>query len=179
MRFDTTAAVAGFNSSFGAGHWTIQSVSLIVTAANPNNAIFNSQAAGQFGVQWMQNDSWDEGFGSPRSPDTSGVTFNTLPGFLSASDEALGLFSFGGNTTGANTYTLTLAPNFTADIAAGGLVSLHLSAADTSIAYVFHAHNYGTFSSRPKLNITAVPAPGAAWILAGAGAVVVPRGRRW
>jgi hypothetical protein len=161
LRFDTTSAVAAFNASFGAGNWTIQSVSLQLTAAAPNNAIFNAQAPGQFAAGWMQNDSWVEGAGTPAAPGSTGVTFATLPSFLSAGDEALGTFSFGGGTSGANAYALSLTSGFSADVAAGGLVSLRLSAAGSTIGYVFNSRSFGTTAARPALSITAVPEPAA------------------
>ena len=89
LRFDLSSAKASFDSQFGAGLWTIQSVTLQLTATAPNNAIFNSSAAGQFVLSWMQNDSWTEGAGTPSAPATTGVTFATLPSFLSLADENL------------------------------------------------------------------------------------------
>ena len=50
MRFDLANARTAFDIQFGAGQWSIQSITLSLTAASPNNAIFNSSAAGQFGI---------------------------------------------------------------------------------------------------------------------------------
>src|SRR5437762_1808279 len=61
LQFNLGGAVSAFNSQFGTGQWSIDSVRLQFTAAAANNAIFNSPAAGSFGVSWMQNDSWQEG----------------------------------------------------------------------------------------------------------------------
>src|SRR4051812_2124577 len=60
LRFDTAAAKAAFDAQFGVGMWTIQSVTLQLTAAPPNNGILNSPNAGNFAISWMQNDSWAE-----------------------------------------------------------------------------------------------------------------------
>jgi len=175
MRFDTTATIASLNSTYGAGNWTIQSVSLQLTATAPNNAIFNAQAAGQFAAGWMQNDSWVEGTGTPAAPQSTGLTFATLPSFLSGSDEALGTFSFGGATSGTNSYALSLTSGFSADMGAGGLVSVRVSAVGSTIGYLFNSRTFGQVAARPGLVITAVPAPGAAGVFVGFGVMAVRR----
>jgi hypothetical protein len=103
IRFDLSGAKASFDSQFGAGQWSIQSITITLTATAPNNPIFNSSAAGNFGISWMQNDSWVEGSGTPMAPTTTGITFSSLPSFLSAGDESLGTFSFPGGTNGVAT----------------------------------------------------------------------------
>jgi hypothetical protein len=178
LRFDTSSAVTAFNASFGAGNWTIQSIALQLTASAPNNAIFNAQAAGQFAAGWMQNDSWVEGTGNPSAPGSTGLTFATLPSFLSAFDESLGTFSFAGGTSGSSSYALALTSGFDADAAAGGLVSLRLSAVGSTIGYVFNSRTFGTVAARPVLSITAVPAPASLALLAASGLLARSRRRR-
>ena len=51
IRFDASTAKASFDSAFGPGQWTISSVSLRLTTASPNNAIFNGSATGQFSTK--------------------------------------------------------------------------------------------------------------------------------
>src|SRR5215472_5783797 len=53
LQFGLSGAKASFDSQFGAGQWTIQSVTLQLTATAPNNPIFNSNAPGQFSISWM------------------------------------------------------------------------------------------------------------------------------
>lgn len=159
IRFDTAAARAQFDAIYGAGQWTISAVTLRLTATNPNNPIFNSQAPGLFRVHWMNNDAWIEGSGTPSSPATTGITFATLPTFISPGDTLLGTLAFGGGSSGAAVYPLSPEPGFAGDIAAGGLVSLRLEAADPTVAYVFNSRNFGTPDARPTLTITAVPEP--------------------
>ncbi len=178
LRFDASSAVASFNATFGPGNWTIQAVSLQLTATAPNSPVFNAQAAGQFAASWMQNDSWVEGTGTPAAPGASGLTFATLPSFLSGADEGLGTLSFGGATSGASTYALALTSGFNADLAAGSLVSMRLSGVGSTLGYVFNSRNFGTVSARPALSITAVPTPGAGTILALTGCAAVRRRRR-
>src|SRR5262245_27706428 len=65
LEFNLASAKSTFDSTFGAGQWTIQSITLQLTSASPNNALFNSpNAAGQFTLTWMLNDSWVEGTGT-------------------------------------------------------------------------------------------------------------------
>ncbi len=177
LQFNVAGALSAFNTQFGAGQWTIQSVTLQLNASAPNNGIFNQNSgAGQFGISFMQNNSWTEGSGTPMAPTTSGITYNSLPGFLSINNENLGTFSYNGATTGMSTYSLALTPGFSADILAGGNVSLDMFAADSSINYLFNSKNFGTAADRPLLTITAVPEPGvAALCLSGLGLLAAVR----
>lgn len=177
LRFDLSGVKTSFDTQFGAGQWTIQSITLSLTATSPApNPIFNSSAAGQFGISWMQNDSWAEGSGTPISPTTTGITFSTLPSFTSAGDEALGLFSFAGGTSGTAAYNLNLTSGFDADATAGSLVSLRLFAADSAVSYLFDSRSFGTTSVRPLLTVVAVPEPGS--LALGLAVLVVVAGRK-
>src|SRR6266404_5777901 len=53
LQFGLSGAKSSFDAQFGIGQWSIQSVTLQLTATSPNNAIFNASAAGQFGISWM------------------------------------------------------------------------------------------------------------------------------
>lgn len=172
LQFDLSGAVTSFNTQFGAGQWNIQSITLSLTATSPNNAIFNSSSAGQFGISWMQNDSWTEGSGTPASPTTTGITYSSLSSHTSAGDESLGTFSFNGATSGSTAYALSLTPGFSADAEAGNLVSLRLFAADSVVSYLADSRNFGTASARPVLSIVAVPEPGVLSLL-GTGATLL------
>ena len=162
LQFNLSSVKTAFDSQFGVGQWSIQSVSLQLTATAPNNAIFNPSAAGQFSISWMQNDGWTEGTGPPQAPTTTGLTFSTLNTFLSPADETLGTFSFNGGTSGNSTYTLGLTPSFSADILAGNTVSFRMFAADTAVSALFDSRSFGTASARPLLTSTAVPEPASA-----------------
>jgi hypothetical protein len=159
MRFDLAAAKAGFDAAFGVGQWSIQSATLQLVTANPNNPAFNANVAGSFAVRWMTTDTWVEGTGGPSAPTSDGVTFNTLPSFLNPADEAIGTFTFPGGTSGSNTYTLDLTNGFATDLAAGNNVSLRLLAADSSMSYLFNSRNFGTVANRPLLTVNAVAVP--------------------
>src|SRR5512146_3362191 len=55
LQFDLSGARNSFDTSFGAGQWNIQSITLRLSATSPQNALFNANAAGQFNIIWMQN----------------------------------------------------------------------------------------------------------------------------
>jgi hypothetical protein len=173
LRFDLSGAKTFFDTQFGASQWTIQSVTLQLTATSPNNLIFNTSAAGQFGISWMQNDAWLEGTGTPSAPTTSGVTYSTLSSFTGPGDEALGTFSFGGGTSGNSTYNLGLSSGFDADATAGSLVSFRLFAADSTVSYLFDSRSFGTTAYRPLLTVTAIPEPGALRLVASGAALLL------
>jgi hypothetical protein len=177
MKFDTSSAKSAFDSAFGAGNWTVQSVTLQLTAASPNNPIFNSpSAAGQFSVTWIPDDSWTEGTGTPSAPGSTGITFSAQPSLVGAA--GLGTFSYGGATSGQTTYTLSLASGFAADVSAGNLVSLHLLAADSSVSYVFNSVNNTTAANRPLLSITALTPEPATFALLAVGTLLLASGKR-
>jgi hypothetical protein len=161
LQFNLSSIKTAFDNQFGVGQWTVQSISLQLTAATPNNPIFNTPAAGQFAISWMQNDAWVEGTGTPSAPATTGITFSTLNTFLSPADETLGTFSFNGATSGNAIYALGLSPSFFADVLAGNTVSFRMFATDTTTSGVFDSRSFGTASARPLLTITAVPEPGS------------------
>src|SRR5262245_9958900 len=175
-QFNLSGAVSSFNSTFGVGQWSVQSVTLQLSAAPANNTIFNTPSAGQFGISWMQNDSWQEGSGMPNAPGASGITFNSLQNtFISGGDENLGTFSFNGATSGTFNYSLGLTPGFTADLLAGDNLSLRLLPADGSVSGVFNSRSFATAANRPLLNIVAAPEPGTL-ALGAAGALLLAAG---
>jgi len=170
LQFGLAGAKSSFDAQFGAGQWTIQSVTLQLTAIPPNNGIFNAAAAGQFAISFMQNDGWTEGSGTPAAPTTIGITFSTLSNFVGVADENLGTFGYNGVTSGNSTYSLGLTPAFTTDLLAGSAVSLRMFAVDTAVSYLSDSRSFGTGSARPLLTITAVPEPASvALLLLGLG----------
>jgi hypothetical protein len=153
-----------------------------MTAAFPNNALFNSSAAGQIEASWLQNDSWTEGGGTPNSPGAAGVTWNSLASFVSASDQALGSLSFSGATSGSVAFPLAITSGLATDATAGSMLSLRLyaPAGETSVSGLFNSRSFNTTASRPVLMLeaVAVPEPGTASLAMIGMVALICRGRR-
>jgi hypothetical protein len=175
IQFNLSAAATAFNSEYGVGNWTIQSVSLDLTASSHPNSIFNAPAAGMFGISLMQNNSWVEGTGTGGSPTTDGITYNSLTGVYvnNATDQALGTFNFGGQTSGENSYLLALASGLISDTQNGGDMSLRLFPDDNDVSYLFSSR---MAANGPELVINAVPEPDILSLMA-AGATALCLGR--
>lgn len=182
LKFDLSAAKTQFDTQLGVGNWTLTNITLTLAGnfatqgAHPNNAIFPTINAGNFSINWLANDTWLEGTGTPSSPTTDGVTFNTLASFTSGSDEALGGFSFSppGNNVQA-TWTLGMTSGFVSDITAGSTASLLLAPADSTVSYLFNSRSFGTAANRPLLSLTVqtVPEPASIfYVLAGFASLI-------
>jgi hypothetical protein len=160
LQFNVTNVVNSFNASFGAGQWAISSVTLTLTAQSPNNTIFNF-GTGTFQVNWIGNNSWLEGTGTPASPTTNGITYAQEPSILNPSvDESLGTFNYNGATSGQAKLNFGLPSGFTSEISTGGLVSFYMTATTNStVGFTFNSRNFTTAADWPMLDITAVAVP--------------------
>lgn len=179
MRFSLGSAVSSFDTTFGAGNWSLCGVTLRLTeVAAPNNDIFN-RGVGSFEIRWMANDSWEEGIGSPSAPATEGVTWNDLPSLLPAGRTvSLGTFANAGQNTRLG-FELPLADaTFVNDLLSGGDASFYLTAVNPSLGFTFNSRSVGTASTRPVLEIRAVPEPGVSALLA-VGVVAALAGSLW
>jgi len=174
IEFNLAAAAHFFDGQYGTGQWSVESITLALTAVSPGNATFNPSQAGRFQISWMANSGWGEGSGTPTAPTTTGISFRTLPNFLTPQDEVLGTFGFSGGTSGTQTYSLGLGPGLLSDVLAGSNLSLRLYAADSTIGYLFASRsNARNVSGRPLLTIVAVPEPGSfALVAMGAGVLL-------
>lgn len=172
LRFDISAVVAALDAEFGNHAWSITGVVLRVVefTAPPNNSFGRGQ--GTFAADWIADDTWGE----------ATLTWNTAADFLDAgADVPLGEFEnlfVGDQYTPVQRFGLALADELTADIRGGGLVSLHLSAADAAIGFTFNSSNITGTRPKPYLEVTAVPEPCAAVLLL-AGALLGFRRKRW
>ena len=190
LKFDLATAKASFDTTFGAGNWFVDSIilqlgtSVGAQGAQPNNPIFNTVNAGLFKVDWLANDSWVEGTGTPAIPTTDGVTFSALASLIGAADETLGTFTYTpvGNTNPPAvppaTYALSIQTSFLADVTAGNIVSLRAYAGDAGVSYFFNSRTFVTAANWPTLLVSAVPEPGASALLACGAAAWLARRRR-
>ncbi len=160
LQFDLSGARNSFDAQFGVGQWSLQSATLQLTSSPHNNAIFNNVAAGQFNVSLMQNNGWVEGTGTGGVPTTDGISYNSLQSTYinNVLDQSLGTFSFPGGTSGANSYSLSLASGLSDDLLAGTHLSLRLYAADNQVSYLFSSRMGGVVV-QPELMVTVVPEP--------------------
>lgn len=163
LEFNLAGAVTLFNATYGTNGWSITGISLELTSnygtsgVQPNNSIFNVIGGGNFVIEWLSNDDWIEGTGTPNLPTTDGVTYDSLPDLLSGRHEILCTNSY--SPPGDNvpiTYTLPLDTNLVGNAASGGDVSLLFYAADNQIGYLFNSHEYGR-GNDPLIHVTASP----------------------
>jgi hypothetical protein len=157
IEFDLSGAQSYFNSEYGAGGWTAQTVLLKLTGSPHGNSMFNPPAAGEFAISLMQNNSWVEGTGTGGAPTTNGITYDSLESSYinDATDQALGSFSFVGGTSGTANYGLNLSSGLLGDLMAGTNLSLRLFPTDTNVSYLFNSRMAA--SSGPALLITVAP----------------------
>lgn len=164
IMFNTASAVSQFNTTYGAGNWTITGLKLSLASnfgtqgAVPNNNLFNTISGGSFGIDWLANDSWVEGTGGGNGAANGAVSFNSIPGLLSPGYDSLGTYTYTppGNNVYVN-YSLSLDANLVSDAAAGGAVSLYFYAADNQVGYLFNSREFA--SNHPELTVTAAPVP--------------------
>ncbi len=184
LRFEVSSVKSTFDSTYGVGGWSIDSVGLQLTTTTTMNPIFNASQAGTFDVKWIPSDSWVEGSGNPMTPGTTGVKWTDFAG-LSSGAEAQGAFTVANVGDGVTaTYTLTPSSSLLYDILSGSPVSLTMTAdaLDNAVAVLFNSRNFGTSARRPGLIITAsaavaAPEPSRALLLM-TGLVCTLRRRR-
>jgi hypothetical protein len=161
MKFSLSNAVILFNTTYGTNNWTITGISLELTSnygtngSQPNNKMFPTISTGQFVVEWLSDDDWVEGTGTPNLPTTDGVTYDSLSNLLSGAHEILCTNTYvppGDNVP--VTYPLPLTTNLVTDVSGGGDETFLLYAADNQIGYLFNSYSYGR-GNEPLINVTA------------------------
>lgn len=176
LKFSLSGARNFFDGVYGTGEWSVESVTLALTSVAPGNPLFNQNRAGQFNISWMANAGWTEGSGKPAAPGTIGITFNTLPNFLSSQDQSLGIFGFSGVTGGTTSCSLNLVSGLITDILSGTDLSMRLNAADTSVGALFASRtNIRDTLGRPLLTIVAVPEPKSVMLVTSVVGIVLAR----
>jgi hypothetical protein len=167
LMFNTAGAVSQFNTTYGAGNWTITGLTLSLASnfgtqgTQPTSGILNPVNGGSFGIDWLAVDSWVEGTGGGNGAANGAVSFNSVSSLLAPGYDPLGTYNYTppGNNVYAN-YSLSLDANLTADAVAGGNVSLYFYAADNQVGYVFNSKDYtGNPLNHPELTFTVTPTP--------------------
>lgn len=171
LRFDLSSATATFNSTYGTGGWSIDSIALQLTTTTANNAIFNPSQPGTFDVKWISSNSWVEGTGNPKNPSSTGVKWTDFAGLTSGA-QAEGVFNVTNTGDGVTaSYTLSPSSGLLFALQTGRQASLALTAdpTDSTMSALFNTRDFGTPGRRPALIITAsalaVPEPGRAMLL--------------
>jgi hypothetical protein len=163
IQFNLSGATNLFNATYGTNNWTVGDISLQLTSnygmagVQPDNPLFPTISGGQFVIEWLSNNDWVEGTGTPKQPTTDGVTYDSLPDLLSSAHDILctNIYSPPGNNVSV-TYALPLDPNLVNEVTQGGDVTLLFYAADDQIAYLFNSYNFGG-SNEPLIHVTANP----------------------
>jgi hypothetical protein len=163
VQFDLSNSIALFNSAYGTNRWLVTGLSLEfrsnygTAGVQPNNGIFPPVSGGNFVIDWLSDNDWAEGTGTPRQPTTDGVTYNSIAQLLSHPYELLATNTY--SPPGDNLpviYTLPLPPNLASAASAGGKISFLLRAADDQIACLFNSHEFGG-NNVPLVHVVAIP----------------------
>lgn len=178
MEFNTSAAFSSFNTTYGAGNWTITGVKLSLASstfgtqgAGTPNGIFNNVNAGGFNINWLAGNSWAEGTGNGNGtagyPNNSFVDYNDIANLLAPGLDPLGSFNYSppGNNVYAN-YSLSLDANLVSEAADGGNISLYLDATNSAVSYLFNSRNNSSDAPELVLTVVAVPEPGTMALVA-------------
>jgi hypothetical protein len=189
MRFNLSSMDSQFNTTYGAGNWAIAGISLSLASnfgtanANPGNSLLPMVSGGNFGVDWISYDAWQEGTGNGMGSGNTvsgAVTYNSIPTLLGSTVDALGTFAYAppGNNIYVS-YALPLDSGLVSAIDSAGDVSFYFYAADNSIGYLFNSKDFGGNVNIPQLTVTvsAVPEPAALSLLALSLGGILPR--RW
>ncbi|GAT32883.1 prepilin-type N-terminal cleavage/methylation domain-containing protein [Terrimicrobium sacchariphilum] len=181
IMFSSAGAITLFDATYGAGHWFVTSISLSFASnwaeagSIPNNPIFGMIQGGKFVIEWLSDDDWEQGSGSPSSPTQDGVTYDSLSTLLTSEHEVLGSYTYDPPGNGIRlTWNLPLTDNLVSDVTAGGAISFLMYAGDDNIDYLFSSSRYG-HDNEPKIIITAIPEPSVLGFAALGGLIIVGR----
>lgn len=167
MWFDTAGLQASFDADFGAGNWTVTSVTLTLFSSvasagqQPANGSFNRIAAGGFEFDLLGNNNWNE----------NAITWNTLPAILPGAGStntltSLGNYFWPASGAGSSTWALANDPALAQKIQTGDAVTiLGQPTVGSTVGYLIN-----TSPLRPGfLNVTAeaVPEPATLPLIAG------------
>ena len=163
LQFSLAPGQAQFNAAYGSNHWVVSGLALQLTSnygvagVQPNNPIFNVVSSGRFVIEWLADNDWQQGTGSPNLPTTDGICYDSLPALLAQPCEVLCTNTYvpPGNNLPV-IWPMPLNTNVLAEINAGGAVTFRLCAADQQIGYLFNSAHYG-HGNQPLILVIASP----------------------
>jgi len=163
VQFDLSTVTDAFNSAYGSNNWAVTAVSLELTSnygtggVQPNNPIFPVITGGNFVIEWLQDNDWTEGTGTPSLPTTDGVTYDSLPTLLAGAHEPLctNLYIPPGNNIPV-TWPLPLTQNVLTNVNGASSITFLFYAADDQVCYLFNSYKYGR-GNEPKIQVAATP----------------------
>lgn len=163
LRFDLHDCTDQFNQLYGPDEWTVTGLALELAGnygtagEQPNNPLFNAVHGGQFVIEWLADNAWLPGSGTPNQPTTDGVSYATLPELLAEPHSPLvtNLFVPPGDNVPVR-WTLPTTDSLVAATRNGESISLRMYAADNAIGYLFNSTRYG-HGNAPQLVIVAAP----------------------
>ena len=168
LKFDLATAKTAFDAAYGVGNWTLDSVQLQLTAATPNNPVFNANTAGLILIEWLADDTWLE----------NTINWNGLAAVVGAGNESLGSVSYLGGNSGIVPAALTAGSGLTNDLQNGSSASFRLAAGDADVSMVVNSRNFGTAANRPALILSASGVPEPSRFILSAGTLLCLMRRR-
>ena len=161
LGFDLSGASNVFNAAYGTNDWNVTGISLTLrgnngmTGEQPMNLIFPPISGGNFVIEWLSNNGWAEGTGTPITPTMDGVTYDSLTTLQSGPTAILSTNTYTppGDFVPV-TYPLPFNSNVVAEIMNGAQASFLLYAADNQIGYLFNSTNFGR-GDEPLMNVAA------------------------
>ena len=179
LRFDLASTVVTLNSEYGAGDWSISSLSLTLnTSSTVGNSMFNSSGtSGSFNISWMSNDGgWIQGTGSQSPASYTGITYNSLQSALGVTPPTLlnsASFTAQGTLVPETFSVSTANADFLSALMVGDSISLLLTPADDHVAFNFTSRSYSSgsnpalYSPTLSLDVVAAPEPATLALLVG------------
>lgn len=183
LRFNLGGIVDGLNTSYGAGNWTVDNLTLSFASSNArqNNSRFGV-GSGSFDIYWVGNDNWAQSTGTVANKQLNPSYASTAASLLawSGTQALLGSETFTRvGTTGyvSLSYTLANAASFVQDIvgasaASNASASLYLMGTSDTLGMIIFTGGQSQALPTLSFDVVSVSAPvpePQAWVLLAGG----------